>query len=303
MERPPSLYSLRAFQIGLWLARVLPRPIAQWLGPHIGRAVMARRPAAREALRDNLRLVTGDDDERLDPLCAANVANFSRMLADYFLCAGTAGDCAGRLLERWSGIEHIEAARALGKGVILVTAHLGNWELGGILLAQHGLPLTVVTLEEPSSELTRWRDACRQRLGIKTITVGPGHDFTFIEMIQALRRNEIVAMLVDRPYAGSGTAVTFFGQLTKFSTAPALLWQHTNAAVVPAFVLQSADGRYVSCADPMLAFAPHADSRAGIASNTQQLATHFETIIRQHPEQWFNYVPIWNPSSSPSASS
>jgi KDO2-lipid IV(A) lauroyltransferase len=294
MDRPPSLYNLRAFQLGLHLARILPRPIAQRLAPHLARAIMARRPAAREALRGNLRLVVGRDDAQLDMLCAANVVNFSRMLADYFLCASTAGACAHRLLERWSGIEHIEAARARGKGVILVTAHLGNWELGGILLAQHGLPLTVVTLEEPSSELTRWRDTCRQRLGIQTIAVGPGHDFTFVEMIHALRRNEIVAMLVDRPYAGSGTPVTFFGQRTEFSTAPALLWQHTEAAVVPAFVLQSAGGRYVSCADPMLAFVSDANPRAGLVANTQRLATHFETIIRQHPEQWFNYVPIWN---------
>ena len=292
MDGPPTLYSLRAFKLGLVLARILPRSLAQRLAPRIGRATVARRPDERAALRGNLRLVTGDD-VRLDALCAENVANFSRMLADYFLCAATAGECADRLLECWNGIEHIEAARARGKGVILVTAHLGNWELGGILLARHGLPLNVVTLEEPSGELTRWRDAYRRRLGIKTIAVGPGHDFASVEMIHALRRNEIVAMLVDRPYAGTGSPVTLLGQRTEFSSAPALLWQHTDAAVVPAFVLQNPGGRYVSFADPMLPFAPANDPRAGIAANTQRLATHFETIIRQHPEQWFNYVPIW----------
>ena len=292
MDHPPTLYSLRAFKLGLVLARILPRPLAQALAPRIARFIHTRRAATRAALRGNLRLITSDG-AGLDALCADNVANFSRMLADYFLCAATAGGCADRLLERWSGIEHIEAARARGKGVILVTAHLGNWELGGILLARHGLPLNVVTLEEPSGELTRWRDTYRRRLGIKTIAVGPGHDFTFVEMLHALRRNEIVAMLVDRPYAGSGTPVTLFGQRTEFSSAPALLWQHTDAAVVPAFVLQTAGGRYVSFADPMLAFAPDADPRAAIAANTQRLATHFETIIRQHPEQWFNYVPLF----------
>ena len=292
MDRPPTLYSLRAFKLGLALARILPRTLAQMLAPQIARLVHTRRAGTQAALRGNLRLVTGDD-ARLDALCAENVANFGRMLADYFLCAATVGECANRLLNRWSGIEHLEAARARGKGVILVTAHLGNWELGGILLARHGLPLNVVTLEEPSSGLTQWRDAYRRRLGIKTIAVGPGHDFAFVEMLHALRRNEIVAMLVDRPYAGSGAPVTFLGQRTEFSSAPALLWQHTDAAVVPAFVLQSDGGRYVSCADPMLAFAPDADPRAAIAANTQRLATHFETIIRQHPEQWFNYVPLF----------
>jgi hypothetical protein len=153
--------------------------------------------------------------------------------------------------------------------------------------------MTVVTLEEPSTELTRWRDELRQRLGIKTITVGPGHDFAFVEMMNVLRRNEILAMLVDRPYAGTGTKVKFCERDTEFSTAPALLWQHTGAAVVPAFVLQESGGRYISFADAPLDFQPGTNSREALIENTQRLATHFEAIIRKHPEQWFNYVPIW----------
>jgi len=213
------------------------------------------------------------------------------MLADYFHC--TAGGDVRALLEEWRGVEQLEAARALGRGVILVTAHLGNWELGGLLLAHRGLPMSVVTLEEPTAELTRWRDAFRLRAGIRTYAVGPGHNFAFVELIAALRRGEVVAMLVDRPYAGSGESVEFFGRRTKFSTAPALLWQHTGAAVVPAFVLRNETGRYTAFADAPLPLALHAESRAGLAANTQIVATHFENIIRQHPDQWFNYVPIW----------
>ncbi len=232
-------------------------------------------------------------------MCHRNVANFSRMLADYFLCLGCEGRCANDLLERWSGLDHLEAARDRGKGVLLVTAHLGNWELGAMLLARHDFALTVVTLEEPTNELTRWRDSYRQRLGIKTIPVRPGHDFQFIEMMQVLRRNEILAMLIDRPYAGTGTSVDFFGRRTEFSHAPAMLWQHTDAAVVPAFVLQEPGGRYISFADPMVSLARTRDPRESICANTQRLAHHFESIIRQHPEQWFNYVPTWSEAVPP----
>ncbi len=216
------------------------------------------------------------------------------MLADYFRCGTGDPARAAELLHEWRGFEHFEKARALGKGIILVTGHLGNWELGGTLLALRGLPMTVITLEEPSTELTRWRDELRQRLGIKTITVGPGHDFAFVEMMNVLRRNEILAMLVDRPYADTGARVKFCGRDTPFSTAPALLWQHTGAAVVPAFVLQESGGRYISFADAPLDFQSHEDKRAALVKNTQHLATHFEDIIRKYPEQWFNYVPIWN---------
>ena len=287
-------YSLRWFKTGFVLSRLLPRPATQRLAEFLGRVGYTRNPAARAALRANLQHVTGLEGTELEQLCQANVAYFSRMLADYFYTSMASPARVEPLLEEWRGFENLQAARARGKGIILVTAHLGNWELGGILLTLRGLPMTVITLEEPTSELTRWRDAHRRQLGIRTIAVGPGHDFAFVEMIQTLRRNEIVAMLVDRPYAGTGAPVDFFERKTEFSTAPALLWQHTGAAVVPAFVLQRGRAGYVSFADPALAFGHTDDPRASLTKNTQCLAAYFEGIVRQYPEQWFNYVPIWN---------
>jgi KDO2-lipid IV(A) lauroyltransferase len=248
-------------------------------------------------LEENLSVVSRATGSALEQLCTDNVANFSRMLADYFHCA--AGGNATRLLDDWEGIEHLEQARAAGKGVILVTAHLGNWELGGILLALRGLPMSVVTLEEPTTELTRWRDAYRQKVGIRTHAVGPGHDFAFLELIRTLRDGGVVAMLVDRPYAGSGISVEFFGRRAEFSSGAALLWQHTGAPVVPAFVLRNSRGGYTAFAQPPLEFVKTRDPRADLAANTQVLATRFEHVIREYPDQWFNYVPIWPASPRP----
>ena len=295
-----ALYSLRGFKAAFAVARLLPRTTCQWLSARIGLAAYARSAEAQTALRANLALVTGLAGPTLDTLCEENVANFSRMLADYFLCAGS--DAAGQaaaLLHGRSGVEHLTAAREMGKGAIVVTGHLGHWELGGLMLARHGLPLTVITLEEPSTGLTRWREACRRQLGIKTITVGPGHPFAFVEMIQALRRNEFLAMLVDRPYNGTGTAVRFFGHETQFSTAPALLHQHTGAAVLPAFVIQDGKGGYITMAEPIIPMENDgANPQAALGTNTQRIASMFEGIIRRHPEQWFNYVPIWRQSGA-----
>jgi KDO2-lipid IV(A) lauroyltransferase len=293
-------YNLAAFKTGLTLARLLPRPVAQRTAELLGRIGYARNAAGRAALRENLRHVTGRNGSELATLCSTNVANFSRMLADYFYSSVVSPQHIHALLEKWRGFENLEQALARGKGVILVTAHLGSWELGGTLLALRGLPMTVITLEEPTSDLTRWRDAQRQRLGIKTIAVGPGHDFAFVEMIQTLRRNEIVAMLVDRPYAGTGAPVTFFGRPTEFSNGPALLWQHTGAAVIPAFVTQLPGGLYQAEALAPLPFSDAGGTRAALLANTQTVASAFESVIRHNPDQWYNYVPIWpTPPLSP----
>lgn len=291
MSRNPC-YALATFRAAYSLANILPRGASQALAGLIGRVSYRFNHKSREALRENLRLVTGKSGAELDTLCLANFENFLKMLADYFYCTGGNGDRTEQLLEEWHGFENLTAALELGKGVIVITGHLGNWEMGGILLSLRKLPMTVVTLREPTSELSRWRDDYRRRLGIKTITVGSDH-FSFVDMIKTLRNNEIVAMLVDRPYAGSGTPVRFFGRDTLFSTAPALLWQHTGAAVLPAFVLQNKKGRYLSFADPAIPMERHEDQREALARNTQRIATAFEAIIRENPEQWYNYVPIW----------
>ncbi len=287
-----AFYSLRAFKAGLTAARLLPRFLTHEIAPILGRIGYRRNVRGRAALRANLRRVTALTGSDFDRLCARNVRQFSQMMADYFLCAGEERR-AEALLDEWRGWENIETARGRGKGVIVVTAHLGNWEMGATLLALRGLPMTIVTLEEPTSDLQGWRAEHRRRLGIKTITVGPGHDFAFVEMIQALRRNEVLAMLIDRPYPGTGTAVNLFGSATEFSTGPALLWQHTGAAVVPAFVLRNERGKYVSFADPIIPLEPAEEPRAAQLANTQRIADYFESIIRQHPEQWFNYAPVF----------
>lgn len=296
----PALYNLKAFKVARWAARWLPESWARKLAIAIALKVYDRRPEARAALRGNLGVLSGFGHGDLDDLCRQNVSNFATMLSDYFRCA--AGHDSAALMAKWTGLDHLHAARERGHGVIVVTAHLGHWELGGVLLARQGLPLTVITLEEPASELTRWRDEHRQHAGLRTIAVGPGHAFSFLDIVHALRRNEVVAMLVDRPYEGTGVTVNFCDHPTEFSTAPALLWQHTNAAVIPAFVLGMGNGRYAAFADPPLGFTRGPDPQLDLRRNTQLLAQHFEHVIRQRPDQWFNYVPIWpSPASSPAS--
>lgn len=289
-----SLYTLRAFQAGRFAATMLPHRAIRAIARAVGSATYIRDPRLRNVLRSNLGPVSGLSGLALDRLCARNVTHFSGMLADYFYSASRTPQQALRLIRDWRGYEHLEKARSLGRGVIVVTAHLGNWELGGILLAQRGFPMTVVTLDEPSTALTDWRDSYRQRAGMKTIAVGPGRDFAFVEMIQTLRRNECLAMLVDRPYGNTGLPVQFCGRQTQFSSAPALLWQHTEAAIVPAFLARDSRGHYVSFAEPLVNMERGENARAALALNTQAVATAFEKVVRQYPEQWFHYVPIWN---------
>ncbi|MEQ1853455.1 MAG: lysophospholipid acyltransferase family protein [Chthoniobacteraceae bacterium] len=289
------LYRLSAFKLGYAIAQLLPRPVLLRLADGAARWSMRRTPQLRQILRENLAVATGCSGGQLDQLVRDNARLFAHTIADYFRFAGARADHAGELVSEWEGWEHLVAARQRGKGTIVITGHLGHWELGGLVLALKGLPMTVVTLPEPSDELTRWRGASRRRLGIQTIAVGPGHEFAFVEMLRVLRGNGVLAMLVDRPYSGTGLPVKQFGRETQFSTAAAMLAHHTGAAVVPAVVLRQPDGRYRALACPPVEMT-QGSLRDTLPVNVQRIADVFETQIRLHPDQWFNYAPLFSAS-------
>lgn len=287
-------YNDAGFALGYRAASILPRRVCRFIGSILALASYHTQHHAREALMENLRQVTGQTGAPLARIARRNFQNFARMLADYFYCSAKPEETIRRLLDEWHGMDALRQALAKGNGVILVTGHLGNWELGGTLLALDGWPINVVTLEEPTTQLTLTRDAYRKRLGIRTIPVGESKNtFAFLEMIAALKRNEIVCMLVDRPYGETGIPVSFFGRSTHFSSAPALLHQHTQAAILPAFVLHNSRGHYNAFAEPALDLVSLPDRREALAVNTQKIATAFEKIIGPHADQWYNFVPIW----------
>ena len=278
-------YSPFSFEIANWLVRHLPRPWTRSFAAGVGGLGYRFCPERRDALLSNLAQLSNQGSAEL---CLACFQNFLRMLHDFCDAAAGGIPAMNQLIVARRGFEFLDQARARGRGTLLVTGHLGAWELGGMVLAAEGFPVNVVTMREPTPKLDVWRQKYRSRFGIKTITVG-ADKFAFVEIIQALRRNELVAMLVDRPYLNSGVDVRFFGKPTLFSAAAARIWQHTGATVIPAFVLQLQPGRYGCYAYPPVEM----DSTVTTENNTQRVADVFETIIREFPDQWFNFVPIW----------
>ena len=283
-----SWYSPLSFETASWMIKHLPRPLTRSMSVAAGELGYRFCQDRREALQRNLQAMAQNDNQR-SILSRSCFHNFLRMLHDFCDCAESGAGRLNELMVERRGFEFLEAARRKGNGTLLITGHLGAWELGGMALASDGFPVNVVTLAEPTNELNEWRQKYRQRFGIKTVTVG-ADKFAFVEIIQALRRNELVAMLVDRPYLNSGIEVQFFGRPTLFSAAAARVWQHTQAAVIPAFVLQLEPGQYGCYAYPTIDMT--ADQT--LEQNSQRIADVFQAVVREFPEQWFNFVPIWN---------
>lgn len=186
----------------------------------------------------------------------------------------------------------LEEAHRRGKGVLLVTPHLGNWEIGGALLAQRGYPLLVLTQAEPGEGLTELRQEARARWKIETLVIG-GEGFEFIEIIKRLQAGATVALLLDRPPEAKAVEVELFGRPFRASVAAAELARATGCALLGVTVVRQGSG-YAARILPEFEYDRRLlGNREARRQLIQQLMRGFEPSIRQHAEQWYHFVPVW----------
>lgn len=285
---PSALYGPRSWRLATWLAGRLPRGVLLPAARLAARAYAAGAPARVRVVADNLRPVVG---AAAAPAAACRCFDaFAAKLVD--VCRHEAGRPMADRFHELTGWEHFTAAAARGRGVLLVTPHLGNWELGAPLLAARGVRLLVLTQAEPGAGFTAQRAAARGRGGVETVVVG-GDAFGFVEVIRRLEAGAAVALLVDRPPPGTGVTTEFFGRPFLASAAPAELARATGCAVVPV-VLPAVAGGYAAQVLPELAYDRRVlGSREARARFAGEILRAFEPAVREHPEQWFHFVPVW----------
>jgi KDO2-lipid IV(A) lauroyltransferase len=194
-----------------------------------------------------------------------------------------------------------EAIRGRGRGVLLITPHIGNWEFGAPFLRKRGISLQVITQAEPQNSLTELRKASRARWGIETLVIGES-PFAFVEVIRRLEGGATVALLIDRPPPASATTVKLFGQLFRASMAAAELARASGCSLLPV-CLPRVGSRYQIEILPEAVYERSViGSREARAELTQELLLQFEPFIRRHLDQWFHFVPLWRerPEGMPS---
>ncbi len=192
-----SFYGAFIWRIGLALGRFVPTPVFVFFARLIAAIYWRLAAHRREIVIQNLLPVVNDR-----PLAtrAARELFTEFMIKITDLWRYESGGALGRWRGDWNGWNHFAAAHARGKGVLLVTPHLGNWEFGGEFLVQHGCKLVVLTQPEPDPRLTELRQNSRRLRGVETLVVGEDM-FAFVEIIRRLQAGATVALLVDRPPA------------------------------------------------------------------------------------------------------
>jgi lauroyl/myristoyl acyltransferase len=251
--------------------------------------------AERRAVTANLRRVSDKRGLALRWKVYWVFYSFCDLMVSYcFVPQATHAQLLGMLVDSESGVAKIDQCLAAGNGLIVWTAHVGNWEFASRLLAMHGRVNVARVVENNPAEIILRNLMSSERL--KTVDLKGGVTAT-LELLQALRRNEIVAIQGDRTYQRHTREVPFFSQPTSFPLGPFLLSQVSGAPVLPVFVIRHGWLRYrVLMADPIPAVPSRAtfgEDDASLYAAMCQAVGFLEKTLTTHYDQWMNYFDFW----------
>jgi predicted LPLAT superfamily acyltransferase len=195
---------------------------------------------------------------------------------------------------RFEGEDQFRELLERGQGVILLSAHLGSWEIGGHLLGRLGKPVNVVVLETEEERVRQLFARALQAKQFRLLTTDQ-HPLRSIPIIAALRRGEIVALHGDRSIGGADLPVEFLGDRARFPVGPYLLAAVSGAPIFEVFIVRERLGQYRFFSFPATSV-PKALLRAGteaLGPYVNEYAQRVATVARQYPFQWCNFYPFW----------
>lgn len=277
-----------------WGLGALPRGPALATGAALGALVGSTGLRARVA-RSNLALAFPERDERWrERVLAEHWRELGRVAADYARMPALVRGPRERVFTTFEGEEHVRAAHALGRGVILLTGHLGHFELMGAALGRVA-PVTFVVkpLSNPGAE--RWLDRTRRASGVGTVSIGAG----MRAVLRGLRAGGIVAMLADQDARRDGVFVPFMGRLASTPVGPARLALATGAPIVFGTCLREPDGRYRAVVDPPHVAAGSPEDPEAVRALTAWHTARLERTVRERPESWFWLHKRWKTAPPP----
>lgn len=281
-----------------WFWRLLPRAVDYWLADRAGDAVYWLVPAYRRNVTANLSRVLGPDadPDHLAWLTRQVFRTSARNFCDLLLVPSISMEqFRASITVTGAGWQRLDNALDAGRGVVMITAHLGAFDSVGQILAANGYPVTVLisrTVPEFIDIAVTHLRACRGLRLESANTVG------IRRIINRLRQGEVAAFVADRDFVQRGWPVRFFGEPTTLPIGPVRLARSSGAPILPIFARRLSNGYQLDIGEPF--YVPRtddieADLRAGLA----HVVDVFERRIRRAPEQWVMFQRVWPDAPPP----
>jgi len=274
-------YALRAALAGL--DRLSWRR-ATAIGARLGRLGYAPLGIRRDVVERQVAAAFPEyDAERVRAVAKASFESLGRTVVEAALLPSLGRRGVLDLFERVDGWDVLEAARAEGKGVIVVTGHLGNWEIGGSYVAARGVPIDGIARGMANPLFDRYLTETRERLGMRIV-----HDSEAVRRTpRALRQGHAVAFLSDQGALGlASTYVPFFGRLAKTPRGPAVFALRLGAPMLFAVAVRLPNGRF-SLSFERVPVVDTGDRERDVDATVTRYTQALEASVRRVPEQYF----------------
>ncbi|MFC1624125.1 lysophospholipid acyltransferase family protein [Candidatus Omnitrophota bacterium] len=279
------------YKIGYIISNILPLRGAYWVAERFSdiRYYVARKD--REAVATNLSIVLKKDIIECRVLARKVFRNFGLYLVDFFRMLRLDEESIKRKVQI-EGLEKLDSIIKQGKGAILLSCHIGNWEMGGVVMAMMGYDISAVVLRHRHKKINEFFIGQREKKGMKAITMKS----TMKRCVSALLEKGLLALLGDRDFTNAGVVLDFFGVPTSIPKGPALLSFKTNSPIVPLFFIRVDRFNYKFIFDDPIEVkeAPGIEADEIAKSISKKFIPVMEKYIRQYPEQWLVFREFWD---------
>jgi lauroyl/myristoyl acyltransferase len=262
----------------------------RWSPPVIAAIIFALIGDNRRGATANMRRILGAPVPGAAPLAAL------RMFAEFAHCMTETMEFFGPRPQPvridLPQPDLLEQALTEGRGAIIVTGHFGNWDVAARRLLAYGRPVSVVMAQEVNPSISEYIRQMRE-VGDIRIVFSDASLFSSLSLVHALRRNEVVAMQLDRTNAfGRTVRAPFFGEPAEFAAGPFHLARVARSPILSAFAPRVAR-RHYSVRFGGAYEVPHTARGERVAPIAAQVVADFERFVREYPLQWFQFSAFW----------
>lgn len=276
------------YRIGEFIALNLPLKLGYKLAVLISDLNYIISFSDRKAVKDNLKVIFPDKSNReIYVIRRKMFRNFAKYLVDFFRFSKLDIESIKKNI-RIENLHYFDEEIKKGSGIIILTAHLGNWELGGIIIALLGYPLWVVALPHKNKRVDEFFNYQRESKGIQVIPFGKAAR----QCLNLLKENKLLALVGDRDFSEKGITIDFFGKKTLFPLGPAAFSLKTNTCIIPGFMVRNPDDTFTLRIEKPI----YPEKSGGPDKNEVEVLKIinnykliFEDYIRKYPDQWYMF--------------
>lgn len=274
-------YGFTARLIGFFVS-LLPRSVALifggWLGKFVYSVAVEQRRLACKHIHQCLDV---SDIHQVRIIAKKCFENLGKTVVEFMRFHRMSGEKIQKYV-RIEGAQHVENAIAMGKGVILITGHFGNWELLAASITAKVAPVTPIVRELRSPRLNSLVSGYRDKAGYATID----RDTGIRNALRCLRGNGLLGIVADVDTTVNGVFVDFFGRPAYTPYSPIAFSIKTGAPIIPTFIIRQLDNTHHVIIEPPLTLEQFDDKEKELVVNTQKFTRIIEGYVQKYPEQW-----------------